>query len=198
MKLALLQRMYAYVLSIGGAIGLIAMTWQASERVTMLKNPEAALSCTINPIVDCAGVLNDGLSAVMGFPNAFLGMIFFTILATSGLMLLSGGKFQGWFRHVVLAVSLILILFSGWFFAVSLYVLGKVCTFCMVGWAVSIPIVWYGILYYLKTAKGRLAKKSERFVAFGLRNHLVVVVSLYLLMIVLFFIQFREFYFGLV
>ena len=103
---------YPYILSVGGIVGLIAMTWQATERITMLKNPGVELSCSLSPVVDCAGVLGNNLAAVLGFPNAFLGMIFFAILATCGLMLLSGGVFKSWFRHFVMAVSIVLILFS--------------------------------------------------------------------------------------
>ncbi len=191
-----LERIYAYILSIGGSIGLIAMTWQATERVNMLKNPDVEPNCNLNPIVDCSGVLGDGLSAVMGFPNAFLGMIFFAILATSGLMLLSGGKFVRWYRHVVMAVSLILILFSGWFFAVSLYVLGKICIFCVAGWIVSIPIFWYGLLHYFRNSTGKMKKATERFTQFGLKNHLAVVVFSYLLIVILFLVRFSDFYFG--
>jgi len=191
-----LERLYAYILSIGGAAGLIAMTWQASERVHMLKEPTSELACNINPIIDCTGVLGNQLSALFGFPNAFLGMVFFAILATSGLVLLSGGVFNRWFRHFVMAVSLILLLFSGWFFAVSLYVLGKICVFCVVGWIVSIPMFWYGLLYYLQDASGKIKDRTESFVAFGLKNHATVVVTVYIVMAALFLIRFSDFYFG--
>lgn len=191
-----LERLYAYILSIGGAIGLIAMTWQASERVHMLKNPSAELGCNINPVVDCSGVLGNQLSAIFGFPNAFLGIIFFAILATCGLLLLSGGTFTKWFRHFVMAVSLILLLFSGWFFAVSLYVLGKICLFCVVGWIVSIPMFWYGLLYYLQDATGKLKDRTKSLVAFGMKNHASVVIAVYAIMTAQFLIRFSDFYFA--
>lgn len=190
-----IDRIYAYVLSLGGAIGLVAMTWQASERVHMLKYPNVSLSCNLNPVIDCGGVLGNRLAAVMGFPNAFLGMIFFAILATSGLVLLSGGAFKRWFRHFVMAVSLILILFSVWFFGVSLYVLGKVCIFCVAGWIVSVPMFWYGLLFYLQSATGSLKHKTRRFTQFGLKHHLDVVIVVYIVMFALFLLRFNDYYF---
>jgi uncharacterized membrane protein len=172
------------------------MTWQASERIFMLKNPEASLNCNLNPVVDCTGVLNDQLSAVFGFPNAFLGMIFFAILATSGLLLLSGGKFTGRFRHFVFGVSLVLILFSVWFFAISLYVLGKICLFCVVGWIVSVPIFWYGLLYYLHSATGIIKQHTSKVLQFGLKHHIDIIILIFVTMAVLFLIRFKDFYFN--
>ena len=162
----------------------------------MLKNPSAELSCNLSPIVDCSGVLNDRLAAVMGFPNALLGMIFFAILATSGLVLLSGGKFSGWFKHFVMVVSTILILFSVWFFGVSLYVFGKICIFCVVGWVVSVPMFWYGLLYYLRSSSGKIAYKAAAFTKFGSKHHLDVVLVLYAVMLLLFLFRFRDYYFN--
>ncbi len=190
-----LDKYYPYVLSIGGIVGLIAMTWQSIERIHMLKYPESPLSCTINPVVDCGGVLGDKLAAVLGFPNAFLGIIFFAILSTAGLLLLSGGKFVGWFRHFVMIVTLILFMFSIWFFSVSLYILGKICIFCVAGWIVSIPIFWYGLLYYLQSFGNKTSKRVKSFLAFGLKHHIDVLVFTYGVMILLFIIRFREYYF---
>ncbi len=190
------ERVYPLVLSIGGVLGLVAMTAQAAERIHMLKNPSAELSCNLSPIVDCSGVLNDRLAAVMGFPNALLGMIFFAILATSGLVLLSGGKFTGWFKHFVMAVSTVLILFSVWFFGVSLYVLGKICVFCVVGWVVSVPMFWYGLLYYLQSLSGKITSKTAAFTNFGSKHHLDVVLVLYAVMLLLLLYRFRDYYFN--
>lgn len=190
------ERIYPFILTIGGVLGLVAMTWQAIERINMLKNPTQGLSCNLNPIVDCSGVLSDRLAAVLGFPNAFLGMIFFTILATSGLMMLSGTKFTSWYRHFVMVVLSILLLFSIWFFGVSLYVLGKICVFCVVGWVVSVPMFWYGLLYYLQTANGRIKDTTAAFTKFGLKYHLDVLIMTFALMFFLFLFRFRDYYFN--
>ncbi len=189
-------RIYGNVLSIGGALGLIAMTWQSSERIHMLKNPGVTLQCNLNPVVDCGSVLSNRLAALFGFPNAFLGMIFFAILATSGLVLLSGGTFKSWYRHFVLAVTLFLAGFSVWFFGVSLYSIGKICIFCAVGWLVSVPIVWYGIRQYLQTSPKKLSEPGQQVLQWLTKHHIDVVVLTYAVMLLLFLTRFREYYFG--
>lgn len=191
----LIRKIYSYCLSAGGALGLIAMTWQASERIHMLKYPNSVLSCNLSPIVDCGSVLGNKLAALFGFPNAFLGMAFFAILMTSGLLLLAGGEFIKWFRHFVFGVSIALIGFSVWFLGVSLYVINKICIFCAVGWIVSIPIFWYGLIYYLQSFKKK-SKNTQKFIDFALRHHLDVVVAVYVLMIILFLTKFKDYYFG--
>ncbi len=191
-----LEKIYAYVLSLGGIVGLVAMTWQASERIHMLKNPDAGLSCSLNPIVDCVGVLGNRLAAIFGFPNAFLGMIFFAILATAGMLLFSGGRFVGWFRKFVMAVSTVLILFSVWFYGVSLYSIGKICIFCVFGWIASVPMFWYGLLYYLENSNQKLSKRSARFLEFGKKHHIDAIVLAYVVMLVLFLFRFRDYYFN--
>ncbi len=190
------ERIYPLVLTVGGLVGLVSMTWQAAERIHMLKNPSLELGCNLNPIVDCSGVLDNRLAAVLGFPNAFLGMIFFAILATSGLVLLSGGKFVGWYRHFVMGVSLVLILFGVWFFGVSLYVIGKICIFCAVGWIVSVPMFWYGLLDYLQNVNGKLKTKTAAFTKFGIKHHLDVVIFVYVVMLLLYLLRFRDYYFN--
>lgn len=191
-----LTTVYGYVLGIGGVMGLIAMTWQSSERIHMLKNPGVALQCNLNPVVDCGSVLGNRLAALFGFPNAFLGMIFFAILATSGLVLLSGGTFKAWYRHFVMAVTLFLAGFSVWFFGVSLYSIGKICIFCAVGWMVSVPIIWYGVRHYLQTSPKKLSARGQWALTWLTKHHIDVVVLTYVVMLVLFLTRFRDYYFG--
>jgi len=191
----MIERVYPGTLVAGGALGLVAMTWQAVERISMLRNPGDALGCNLSPVVECSGVLEDPLAAVFGFPNAFLGMVFFAVLATSGLVLLSGGKFVSWYRHFVMAVSTVLMLFSAWFFAVSLYAIGKICVFCVVGWVVSVPIFWLGLLYFIQTTKPKAGTKTATFLRFGQKHSLDIIVITYIIMLALFLYRFKDFYF---
>lgn len=188
-----LQKVYAWILTAGGLAGLMAMTWQAAERIAMLKNPTAPLSCNLNPVIDCGSVLDNRWAALFGFPNAFIGIAIFAMLALTGVLLLTGNKPNHAFKHVMLALSTILLLFSLWFFSVSLYVIAKICIFCLVGWVVAIPIFVYTLQYWLSDAKGTgWQNKLSKFLS---RNHLNVVISSYVIMAVMYFAKFNEYYF---
>ena len=186
---------YPAVLALASFVGLVASFWQAAERVHMLKYPMAALSCNISPVVDCSGVLGNKWAALFGFPNAFLGIVMFSVLFTAGLALVTGVEFSKRFHKIIMLVSTILILFSVWFFGMSLYVIGKVCMFCLFIWAASVPIYWYGLLYYAATHPKQHGFK-KRLLQFASKNHLTVVIATYAVMIGLFLVRFSDYYFG--
>ena len=190
-----LSKSYPVILTVGAFIGLVASFWQVVERIFMLKNPGAELSCNLNPILDCGTVLGNRWSALFGFPNALLGIVMFTILFTIGLMLLNGNKKKKWFWKVFLAVMIMLILFSVWFFATSLYVIGKICIFCIFIWTVSVPIFLYGIDWLITNNYLKGSWTTSKAIV-TLRNYQTeTIVSVYATMLLLYFFRFRDFYY---
>ncbi len=190
-----LQTTYPWVLLGGSIVGLVASVWQAAERVQMLNDPGGALSCNLNPVIDCGTVLSNRWAALFGFPNAFIGIAMFAMLLMAGVLLASSGKPSRFFSHFLMGVSIILILFSFWFFGMSLYVIGKVCLFCIFIWAASVPIFWYGLLNYWRAIA--ISKPwLQRVRAFGERHHAEVLAATYIIMLVLYLLRFRAYYFG--
>lgn len=186
---------YPWILLLSSAIGLVASVWQAAERVQMLKNPGAPLACNLNPVVDCGGVLSNHWASLFGFPNAFIGIAIFAMLLMSGVLLVSNGRPSKAFMRTLLGISIVLILFAFWFFSMSLYVIGKICLFCIFIWAVSVPIFWYGLLNHMHTLSPR-SLGLQKLKAFGEKHHLDVVVAVYAIMVLLFVLRFRSYYFG--
>lgn len=186
---------YVWILLFGSTIGLIASVWQAADRVQMLKHPEASLSCNLNPVIDCTGVLSSRWASLFGFPNAFIGIAIFAMLLMAGALFVSGGKPTKAFSRLLLGISIILILFALWFFGMSLYVIGKVCIFCLFIWSVSVPIFWYGLLNFWRTQPPKRAW-LQKMQTFSERHHLDILLLVYAVMILLYFIRFRSYYFG--
>ena len=195
MKAGKLTKFYPWLLLGGSFVGLVASVWQAAERVQMLKHPAAALSCNLNPVIDCSGVLGNRWAALFGFPNAFIGIAIFGMLLMAGVALVTGTRPSKGFQRMLLAVSTILVLFSFWFFGMSLYVIGKVCIFCLFIWAVSIPVFWYGLISHFRALppkKTWLRKLQDVFE----RHHLDILLGVYTVMIVLYLLRFHTYYFG--
>ena len=190
-----ISKFYPWVLLGGSSVGLVASVWQAAERVEMLKYPGKALTCNLNPVIDCGGVLSNRWSSLFGFPNAFIGIAMFAMLFMAAVGLLTGTKFSRGFQRMLLGVSTILILFSLWFFSMSLYVIGKVCIFCLFIWAVALPIFWYGKLVYFQNNPPRNLRLQRLFAWFQ-KHHLDTLALAYAILLILYFFRFRSYYFG--
>lgn len=194
-KINWLDKWYPKILLTSSGVALVASFWQAAERIHQLKNPNIALNCNLNPIIDCGSVMNHKLAALFGFPNTFIGMVMFSMLFASALLLVSGGVFNKAFHKFVLSLSTIAILFSAWFFWVSIYEIGKICLFCLAIWPASVLLFWYGLLYWF-SKQDKLSTKQQNFFKFGMKNHYMIVVYSFILMFGLFLFQFRDYYFN--
>lgn len=189
------QKWFPWLLTGLSGVALTASFWQAAERIKMLKDPSVALSCDINPIVDCGGVMGHKLAALFGFPNTFIGMVMFSMLLMSGFALLFGVKVNQRFRSIVLALSTAAVLFSFWFFWASLYEIGKICIFCLFIWPASIAMFWFTAQYWLEDLK-RPKHWQQQLKAFASKFRIEPIVSVYLIMIFLFLYRFRDYYFN--
>lgn len=193
-----LQRTYAWVLTAGGTLGLAAMLAQAIEAFHRLQNPSAPLACNINPLFACGNVFAHPLNSLFGFPNAFIGIIFFAGLLMAGLTLLTGGDtLKKWFWRVVMGLQIGLLAFAIWFYAVSLLVIGSLCIYCIAGWLISIPVMIFGLAWaqerkIIKLPSG-LAKWFAAQTPSNLWGHTVV---FYVVMVLLVLIRFRQYFFG--
>ena len=186
---------YPQLLVGGSVIGLVASFWSATERIQMLKYPTEPLSCSLNPIVDCGGVLDSSYAAVFGPPNTFIGMVVFALLLGFGLQRLSGGDWTRLIRFSVVVLSLTMLAFSLWFFAISVYTLGKICLFCIFIWFVTIPMAVYGVKDFFEHEK-KFPRSLRPIGDFVTKFHLSIVVFIYAAMIVLYLLNFQDYYFG--
>ena len=184
-----------HIIALLSTVGLVATFWQTAEKIQLLKYPEDPLSCNINPIVDCGSVLNDGLSAVFGVPNAMIGMVAFSILLTFGLLMMTGVKLTHRAQQILVVLSLAMFAFSVWFFAASLYVIGKICIFCVAIWAATIPLTIVVNGNYGNSVFPDLKLVQWKLNWFKQKPWQATVV-LYLLALILFMYRFRDYYFG--
>lgn len=187
------NKRFAQVLTGTSLVALIASFWQAAERIHMLKDPGLDLSCNLNPIVDCGGVMSHKLAALFGFPNTFIGMVMFSMLAVTGIYLLLGNSINKKAQHIILGLSVLALGFSFWFFGVSLYIIGKICLFCLAIWPSTIIMFWYVLLDWLE--KNASSKEQKSLLRFGKKHRYDVIIGVFALMALLYFYRFREFYF---
>src|SRR5699024_2053617 len=103
--------------------------------------PGAALGCDINPLIGCGSFILSWQSAALGVPNALLGTAAFAVVSATGLVLLGGGRLARYYWVGLMAGSVIAAVAITWFQYQPFSELRGLCPYCLVVWAVTIPIV---------------------------------------------------------
>jgi uncharacterized membrane protein len=116
---------------VGGVIGMVAAFLQTTEKIVLLKNKDAILTCDLNSVFSCTNVLNAWQSSVFGFPNSLMCMALFTIFASIAMVGVGGGKLPRRLRLGIQGLSIFTLLFALWFLAQSIYVINALCILCI-------------------------------------------------------------------
>lgn len=125
------QRTLYNTMLAGGIIGMIAAFLQTTEKIALLKNKDAVLTCDLNSVFSCTNVLNAWQSSVFGFPNSLMCMALFTIFASIALAGASGGTLPRKLRLGIQGLSLFTLGFALWFLTQSIYVINALCILCI-------------------------------------------------------------------
>ena len=142
---------YAWLLTIGGLIGLIASMALTLDNLKSLINPNFVPGCSINPIISCGTVMKSASASAFGFPNSWLGLIGFTAVMVVGVSLLADATYKAWYWRLFNLGLLLALVLVHWLMLHSLYVIHALCPWCMVVWAVTIPIFWYTTVWNLRS-----------------------------------------------
>jgi uncharacterized membrane protein len=140
------NRPLGWLMVITGVIGWLASGTLVLEKLEVLKDPNHATVCDVNPWISCGQVMQTWQSSVFGFPNMFIGIVAFAIIITVGMSLLSGATFARWYWAGLQAGVTLGFAFVVWLWSQALYVIHILCPFCMIVWAAMIPLfVWVTI-----------------------------------------------------
>ncbi|MFZ1484286.1 MAG: vitamin K epoxide reductase family protein [Candidatus Saccharimonadales bacterium] len=173
-----------WLLAIGGSIGTLASLMLTIEEFHFIKNPTAPLSCDINPIVGCGSAMSTWQGHVLlGIPNQLFGIAVFAAIATLGVVLINNIKLPKWMWQSLTAGLFGALLFVHWFIYQSIYVLERLCPYCMATWVAVIPMFWYTFLFALKSGyltRLRIPAKAQDFM---LRHHLDILMVWFLIIV---------------
>lgn len=174
-------RRIVWLLVVGGGIGLAAAFTLLVEKISLLEDPDYVPSCSINPILSCGSIMRTEQAEVFGFPNPTIGVAGFSIVVTVGMALLSGAVFRRWFWLGLQAGVTFGVLFVHWLIFQSLYRIDALCPYCMVVWAVTIPLFWYTTLHNLQQGHLRIPAAARPLLRAVTGYHGVVLTAWYLI-----------------
>lgn len=174
-----LKQALPWILLIGGVIGVLCAGILTVEKINLLKHPTARLGCDLNPIIACGSVINTDQASAFGFPNPFIGLVGFAAVATTGGAMLAGATFRRWYWLALQAGVTFAAGFVTWLQYETIFRINALCPFCMVVWAVTIPIFLYTTLYNLR--QGHI--KLKRGGGFLQRHHGDILLAWYLIIV---------------
>lgn len=112
-------------------VGLVASLVLSIDAVTLAANPEADLSCNISATISCATVGLTWQANLLGFPNAFLGLIAEPVVITVAVAALGGVRFPRWFMLWAQAIYSIGLAFAYWLFYQAYFQIHALCPWCL-------------------------------------------------------------------
>ncbi|WP_195210335.1 vitamin K epoxide reductase family protein [Actinomarinicola tropica] len=136
-----------WLLIVAGAVGLVAAFTLLIETIALLEDPSYVPSCSINPILSCGSIMRTDQAEVFGFPNPIIGVAGFMGVVVVGMAMAAGASFRRWFWLGLQAGVTFGVVFVHWLIFQSLYRIDALCPYCMVVWAVMIPLFWYTTLH---------------------------------------------------
>lgn len=169
------SRALAILLIVGGMVGLTAAFALTLDKIAVLENPRAQLSCNFSVLIGCSKNLSSPIGSAFGFPNPLLGLVLFPAPVFVGVASLAGVRFPRWFWALfnvgfAFAIGFVVWLISQSIFNLELRVL---CPWCMAVWSVVIPMSLAVTLYNLREQNLPLGRRIAR-VAGGLYGWLPI------------------------
>lgn len=183
---------YAVMLVAAAAAFLAAFTLSV-EKITLLKDPDAVLSCSVNLVLNCAGVMNTPQASLFGFPNSYLGIMGFAIVITVAMGALLGKvRYSKAFLLTALAGYTLGLTFAYWLFFQSVYVIQILCPWCLVVTAMTTIVFAAMLRINLRENTFGFSKSTSKLFNYWLDKQydIVEVIAWLVLLTVLVIIQF--------
>ena len=179
-------------------ISLTASFELSVDAIALARDPAAALACNINSVVSCGAVGLSWQASLLGFPNAFLGLIAEPVVITIAVASLGGVRFPRWFMMSAQVVYTIGVLFAYWLFQQSMMVINALCPWCLLV-TLSTTLVFSTLTHYnIREGNLFVPRRFQRSVkAFvDADNDLFVVAAVLILVVALILLKYGAAVFG--
>jgi uncharacterized membrane protein len=165
---------------------LVASFVLAIDAITLAKDPHADLGCNINTVISCGTVGTSWQASLLGFPNAFLGLVFEPAVITVAIACLGGVRFPRWFMFSAQAIYTIALLFAYWLFEQAMFVIGALCPWCLLV-TLATTLVFFEMTYVnIRDDNLYLPRRVQAALTSFIRSNLdILFVTAWLLVLVL-------------
>lgn len=182
----------AWLLVAGGLVGLAASVVLTVEKFAVLADPDHVPSCSINPILSCGSIMASPQAEAFGFPNPLLGIVGFTIVVVTGVVVLAGALLPRWYWLGLQAGTTFAVVFVHWLAFQSLYRIRALCLYCMVVWAVTLPLFLYVTLHTLDASLWPARHRLRRALSVAATFHTSLLTAWFLAFVVAIALRFWD------
>ena len=131
-----IERLRAYrktyiAMLVSSALSLIASLVLSIDAIKLAAQPTGQLSCNINSVLSCGTVAKSWQSQLLGFPNAFIGLMTEPVVITVAIAGLGLVAFPRWFMRVAHVVYGLGLVFALWLLSQSFFVINALCPWCL-------------------------------------------------------------------
>lgn len=112
-------------------ISLFASFVLAVDAIELAADPNAKFTCDISATISCSKVGLSWQANLLGFPNAYLGLMAEPVVITIAVAGLAGVRFPRWFMIGAQIVYSIGFIFAYWLFYQSYFNIGALCPWCL-------------------------------------------------------------------
>ena len=112
-------------------VSLTASFVLSVDALELARNPGADLACNINSVISCGTVGATWQANLLGFPNAYLGLIAEPVVITIAVASLAKVKFPRGFMLAAQIVYTIGLVFAYWLFYQSMFHINALCPWCL-------------------------------------------------------------------
>ena len=164
---------------------LVASLVLSIDAVRLAENPNADLGCNINAVISCGTVASSWQSSLLGFPNAFLGLITEPVVITVAVAALGGVVFPRWFMIAAQVVYTVGLAFAYWLFYEAMFDIGALCPWCLLI-TVSTTLVFFEMTYVnIRDDNLRLPRRVQGALTSFIRSGLDLIVLVVWLLVLL-------------
>lgn len=129
---------------VSGLVGMLASFVLSIEAWTLAGDSDASFACDVNSVLSCSTVARTWQAQILGFPNAFLGILFEAVVLAVSVAMLAGVRFPRWYMLCVELLYTVALFFALWLFSQSYFVIQVLCPWCLLI-TLTTTLVWAGL-----------------------------------------------------
>ncbi len=191
-----LNKVFPYLLVIGGAWGIVASMILSYDTYEVAKNVGFTPSCNLNPVLSCGAVINTAGDTIFKVPYPYYGLIAFGVLLTTGVVLLAGAKLKRWYWLLFQAAVTFGLAGSYFLLAKSTYKIHALCPYCLSVDVVVTTIFWYLTLYNIDNKHLKLKNPTAKRIYTFIRAHHIDILIIWFLLITGLVLKHFWYYYG--